>query len=156
MFYSFANSGMVSSLRVACGELPSANSYRPSTYTVIAMGILDTVGEIAGAVAAVIGFFMLLLVHWLTRKQRWSHGRVLSVTFLLSLLPSSSGDLWNLVYFNYANLQSPVLLRATLAEVHDPDGIGTRVLCEFLGAAVGLSLAWLLLLWRGRARAGGA
>ena len=53
MFYSFANSGMVSSLRVACGELPSANSYRPSTYTVIAMGILDTVGEIAGAVAAV-------------------------------------------------------------------------------------------------------
>ena len=67
-------------------------------------------GMQAGAIAAVIGFFMLLLVHWLTRKQRWSHGRVLSVTFLLSLLPSSSGDLWNLVYFNYANLQSPVLL----------------------------------------------
>jgi hypothetical protein len=53
MFYSFAHSEMLSSLRMACGELPSANSYRPSTYTVIAMRILDTVGEIAGAVVAV-------------------------------------------------------------------------------------------------------
>ena len=113
-------------------------------------------GMQAGAIAAVIGFFMLLLVHWLTRKQRWSLGHELGVTYLLSLLPSSSGDLWNLFYFNYADLQSPVLMRATLADVHDPDGIGTRVLCEFLGVAVGLALAWLLLFWRGRGRAGGA
>ena len=113
-------------------------------------------GMQAGAIAAVIGFFMLLLVHWLTRKQHWSLGHELGVTYLLALLPSSSGDLWNLFYFNYADLQSPVLMRATLADVHDPDGIGTRVLCEFLGVAVGLSLAWLLLFWRGRGRAGGA
>ena len=113
-------------------------------------------GMQAGAIAAVIGFFMLLLVHWLTRKQHWSLGHELGVTYLLALLPGSSGDLWNLFYFNYADLQSPVLMRATLADVHDPDGIGTRVLCEFLGVAVGLSLAWLLLFWRGRGRAGGA
>lgn len=113
-------------------------------------------GMQAGAIAVVIGFFMLLLVHWLTRKQHWSLGHELGVTYLLALLPSSSGDLWNLFYFNYADLQSPVLMRATLADVHDPDGIGTRVLCEFLGVAVGLSLAWLLLFWRGRGRAGGA
>ncbi len=108
----------------------------------------------AGVIAAVIGFFMLLLVRWLTRKQHWSLGRELSVAFLLSLLPSSSGDLWNLFYFNYADLQSPVLMGVALAEVHDPDNIGTRVLCEFLGVAVGLLLAWLLLLWRSRARPG--
>lgn len=113
-------------------------------------------GMQAGAIAAAIGFFMLLLVHWLTRKQRWNHGRALGVTYLLSLVPSSSSDVWNLFYFNYANLQSPALMRAALADVHDPDSIGTRVLCEFLGTAVGLLLAWLLLHWRGRAGSGGA
>ncbi|MFP6558758.1 hypothetical protein WJ542_10625 [Paraburkholderia sp. B3] len=110
----------------------------------------------AGAIAAAIGFFMLLLVRWLTRKQRWSQGRELGVAYLLSLLPSSSGDLWNLFYFNYADLQSPVFLSAALADVHDPDSIGLRVMCEFSGVAIGLLLAWLLLFWRDRARASGA
>jgi len=75
---------------------------------------------------------------------------------VLSLLPSASGDLWNLLYFNYANLQSPFLLGVALAEVHDPDSIGTRALCEFAGAALGIFLAWLLLLWRSRTHPGGA
>ncbi|MEQ5838045.1 hypothetical protein BWP39_09360 [Paraburkholderia acidicola] len=113
-------------------------------------------GMQAGAIAAVIGFFMLLLVHWLTRKEPWNPGRELGVTYMLSVLPSSSGDLWNLFYFNYANLQSPALLRATLADVHDPDSIGVRVLCEFVGIAVGILLAWIVLRWRSRARAGSA
>ena len=113
-------------------------------------------GMEAGAIAAVIGFFVLLLLHWLTRKQPWSHGRVLAVAYLLSVLPSSSGDLWNMFYFNYADLQSPALMRASLAGIHDPDGIGTRVLCEFLGVAVGVSLGWALMFWRDRARAGSA
>jgi hypothetical protein len=47
-------------------------------------------------------------------------------------------------------------MRASLAGIHDPDGIGTRVLCEFLGVAVGVSLAWALMFWRDRARAGSA
>jgi hypothetical protein len=110
----------------------------------------------AGAIAAAIAFFVLLLLHWLTRKQPWNLGRELGVAYLLSLLPSAGGDLWNLFYFNYANLQSPVFLGVALADVHDPDNIGMRVLCEFLGVAVGLLLAWLVLLWCGRSRAGGS
>jgi hypothetical protein len=47
-------------------------------------------------------------------------------------------------------------MRASLDGIHDPDGIGTRVLCEFLGVAVGVSLAWALMFWRDRARAGSA
>ncbi|WP_322009285.1 hypothetical protein [Paraburkholderia sp. J12] len=113
-------------------------------------------GVQAGAIAAVFAFFMLLLVHWLTRKNPWSLGTQLGVSYVLSLLPSASGDLWNLLYFNYANLQSPFLLGVALAEVHDPDSIGTRALCEFIGAALGIFLAWLLLLWRSRTHAGGA
>ncbi|WP_133646530.1 hypothetical protein [Paraburkholderia flava] len=106
----------------------------------------------AGAIAAVIGFLMLLLVHWLTRKQSWNHARELGVAYMLALLPSSSGDLWNLFYFNYADLQSPVLLRVALTGIHDPDAIGLRVLCELIGIAVGLLAAWLLVYRRGRAR----
>ena len=113
-------------------------------------GFVD--GLEAGAIALAIGFVMLLLVHWLTRKQGWSHGRELGVAYLLALLPSASGDMWDLLYFNYAGVQSPVLLRAMLSKVHDPDNIGTRVLCEFLGAGVGLLLAWLLILGLSRAR----
>jgi len=106
----------------------------------------------AGAIAAAIGFLVLLLMHWVVRKQGWSHGQELSVAYLLSLLPSASGDVLDLVYFNYAQLQSLDLLRAKLAEVHDPDDIGTRVLCELLGAGVGVFAAWLLIIWRAHAR----
>jgi hypothetical protein len=56
--------------------------------------------------------------------------------------------------FNYAQLQSLDLLRAKLAEVHDPDNMGTRVLCELIGAGVGVFAAWLLIVWRAHARNG--
>jgi 4-amino-4-deoxy-L-arabinose transferase-like glycosyltransferase len=110
----------------------------------------------AGAIALAIGCLMLLLVHWLTRKQAWSHGRALGVAYLLSLPPSCSGDLWNLIYFNYADLESPFAMHTALVGVHDPDSLGIRVLCEFVGAALGVSLVWFGLFWRARGRAGGA
>lgn len=107
----------------------------------------------AGAIAAAIGFLVLLLLHWAVRKHGWHHGQELSVAYLLTLLPSASGDVLDLFYFNYAQLQSLDLLRAKLAEVHDPDNMGTRVLWELIGAGVGVFAAWLLVVWRGRARA---
>jgi uncharacterized protein (DUF362 family) len=50
MLYSVANSEVLLSSTMARGDPPFIST---STHTVTVMGILDTVGEIAGAVAAV-------------------------------------------------------------------------------------------------------
>ena len=75
-------------------------------------------------------------------------------SFLLASALTVSGDLWNLFYFNYGRMQSLQLLKVKLAEVHDPDSIGLRTLCEVLGVAVGIYLAWALCSgdWRRRLR----
>jgi len=103
----------------------------------------------AGAIAMLVGALVFALLRWRTGSA-WSHGAQLGWAWLLALALAASGDLWDLFYFNFAQLQSLQLLRAKLATVHDPDGIGTRVLCELLGAALGVYAAWLLARWRRR------
>ena len=78
------------------------------------------------------GFALFRLFHWLGRRNGWSYGPQIGWSFLLTAILTVSGDLWNLFYFNYGRLQSLPLLRAKLAEVHDPDNLGLRVLCELL------------------------
>jgi hypothetical protein len=97
----------------------------------------------AGAISAVAGALLFVLLRWLTRGSR-SHGPAIGWSCLLALVLTASGDLWDLFYFNYARLQSLELLRVKLALVHDPEGIGTRVLCEFLGVALGIYIGWVL------------
>ncbi len=95
----------------------------------------------AGAIALLVGAAALGVFHWRTRG-RWSHAAQIGWAWLVAMLLAGSGDLWDLFYFNYARLQSVQLLRVKLAAVHDPDGLGTRVLCEMAGAALGVGLAW--------------
>jgi hypothetical protein len=98
----------------------------------------------AGAISALAGLLLFGLFHWAGRRSGWSYGPQIGWSFLLGTLLTVSGDLWDLFYFNYARLQSLQLLKAKLAQVHDPDGIGTRVLCELLGVALGIYVGWLL------------
>ncbi|PWK85833.1 hypothetical protein [Fulvimonas soli] len=100
-------------------------------------------GVQAGLITAVAAAALYLLFQWLFRRRR-GHAAAIGWSYLLSLALTASGDLWDMFYFNYARLQSLQLLKAKLAEVHDPDGIATRVLCELLGAVVGVFVAWLL------------
>lgn len=101
----------------------------------------------AGTISAIAGVLLYALLRWRLRA-RTEHASALAWAFLLALLLTASGDLWDLFYFNYAQLQSLQLLKAKLAQVHDPDGIGTRVLCEFIGATIGVFAAWLVGLRR--------
>jgi len=98
----------------------------------------------AGAISTLAAFVLYAVFHWLGRRNGWSDGTQIGWTCLVAGVLTLSGDLWNLFYFNYGRLQSLDLLRAKLAEVHDPSAIGTRVLCEMLGVAVGIYLSWMV------------
>ena len=99
----------------------------------------------AGLVSLVAGLLLFLLLHWLGRRHGWSHAREIGWAFLLASVLTVSGDLWDMFYFNYANLQSLALLRAELAQVHDPQNLGLRVLCELLGVALGIYVGWVVI-----------
>ncbi|MDE2279242.1 MAG: hypothetical protein KGK04_06645 [Xanthomonadaceae bacterium] len=101
-------------------------------------------GAEAGAISLAAGLVLYFAFHWFGRRDGWSDARQIGWSYLLALLLTARVDFWNLFYFNYARLQSLQLLQAKLAEVHDPDGIGTRALCELMGAAVGVFVAWVL------------
>ena len=104
----------------------------------------------AGLISALAALLLSGLFHWLGRRNRWSYGAQVGWSFLLATLLTAGGDLWNLFYFNYGRLQSLDLLRAELAQVHDPDSLGMRALCELLGVALGIAAGVLLcqLDWR--------
>jgi hypothetical protein len=99
----------------------------------------------AGAISLAAGFLLYLLFHAVGRRLGWNDALRIGWSYFIALLLTASGDMWNLFYFNYTSgLQSLQLLRAKLAEVHDPDHIGMRVLFELLGAAIGVYVAWAL------------
>jgi hypothetical protein len=98
----------------------------------------------AGIISAIVGMLLFGVFHWLGRRNGWSYGPQISWAFLLTTLLTASGDLWDLFYFNYAQMQSLQLLRVELAQVHDPDGIGTRVAFELFGAMLGIYVGYAL------------
>jgi hypothetical protein len=109
-------------------------------------------GVQAGVISALAGLLLFCLFHWIGRRNGWGYGPQVGWAFLLTLALTASGDLWDMFYFNYAPLQSLELLKAELALVHDPDGIGTRVLCELVGVTLGIYVGWVICSsdWRGR------
>ena len=98
----------------------------------------------AGAISAVVAFLLYALFNWIGNRNDWSHGMRTGWSSMLALLLTASGDLWDMVYFNYGRVESIQFLKVKLAEVHDFDGVGTRVFFEFLGVAAGVFLSRLL------------
>ncbi len=108
------------------------------------MGFGIVGGIEAGVISAIAALLLFAVFHWLGQRNDWGYGPQISWTILVAALLTASGDLWDLFYFNYGQLQSIDLLRAKLAEVHDPDSIGVRVLCELLGIVIGIYVGWML------------
>lgn len=106
----------------------------------------------AGAISAVVGAIMFAVFHAIGRRHGWHEAQKIGWSYLLALLISGGADIGNLFYFNFGRLQSLQLLRAKLAEVHDPDNLGTRAFCELVGVAVGIWIAWQVIDWRARRR----
>lgn len=99
----------------------------------------------AGLIALVVGLIAFIVLRLAGRSQGWSVGLEISWAAVIGVILAGGNDLWNLFYFNYGRLQSLQLLRARLAEVHDADNIGMRVLFEFVGVGIGIYLGWLLM-----------
>jgi hypothetical protein len=98
----------------------------------------------AGLISALAGLLLFGVFHWLGRRNDWSLGPQVGWSLLLTTILTASGDLSDLFYFNYAPLQSVPLLKLKLAQVHDPDSIGLRVVFELVGVALGIYVGWVL------------
>jgi hypothetical protein len=98
----------------------------------------------AGAIGAIVSLIAYILLHLYGRTQGWHVALEIAWATLLGMVVAGGSDLWNLFYFNYGRVQSLQLLKVRLAEVHDPDSLGLRVLFEFLGVCIGVYLGWLL------------
>ncbi|MBE1159075.1 hypothetical protein [Dyella acidiphila] len=98
----------------------------------------------AGAISLVAALLLYVAAHFIGRNQGWNPLQKMAIAFLVALVLTASGDLWDLFYFNYGQVQSLQYLKARLAEVHDPDNIGLRVLCEMLGAMIGAGAGWIV------------
>lgn len=104
----------------------------------------------AGAISAAAAFLLYALFHWIGNRNDWKNGQRAAWAILTAFFLTGSGDLWDMVYFNYGRVESIQFLKVKLAEVHDFDGLGARVFFEFLGVATGVVSAWLLLEHRRR------
>jgi hypothetical protein len=104
-----------------------------------------TIGGLeSGAISLIAAFVLYLICHLVGRRQGWAGGFVVFLALFIALVLTASGDAWDLLYFNYSPMQSLQILSAKLAEVHDPDNIGGRVFWEFVGAGVGVFIAWAI------------
>lgn len=105
----------------------------------------------AGAFSLLVGVWLLGLVHLFGRRHAWSHGQEIAWAFVATWLATSSVDSWNLVYMGIVPMQSPVTIGRILADIHDPDYLSVRVMCEIVGAMLGVMLGWAV--WTGSLRA---
>lgn len=98
----------------------------------------------AGAIALLVGMLVFALFHVLARRGQWREGHSIGWACLAAVAIAAGIDLWNLFYLGVVRLESPVYARIVLQRIHDPSGLGARVVMEVLGALVGVALGWLL------------
>ena len=98
----------------------------------------------AGAIGILVALVVFTLLHLYGRSQGWSPALEIGWATVIAMILAGGGDLWNLFYVNYGRVQSLQLLRVRLAEVHDPDNLGARVVAEVLGVCIGVYLGWWL------------
>lgn len=111
------------------------------------LGILE-----AAAIAFAVGLVAYLGWHALCRGLRWSEARAVGWACVTAVAAGAGIDAWKLFYLGMMKLESPLYARLALADIHDPERLGVRVVCETLAALSGVVLAWLLFSGRSAAR----
>ncbi|MEN1940863.1 hypothetical protein WCE41_07315 [Luteimonas sp. MJ246] len=98
----------------------------------------------AGLIALVIGLLAYALFHAIGVRARWPEGHAIGWACLAAVAVSAGIDTWHLFYMGVVKLESPVYARIALSKIHDPNGLGIRVLMEVIGALAGVALGWML------------
>jgi hypothetical protein len=98
----------------------------------------------AGLIALLVGLLGYGLLQWIVRRLQGSVGHALGWGFVVAVAVSAGIDAWNLFYLGIVRLESPVYARLALQGIHDADSLGTRVVCEIIGAGLGVLLGWKL------------
>jgi len=101
------------------------------------LGVLE-----AGLIALLIGLLCFLFWHWLSGKMGWSIGHTIGWACVMAVVIGAGVDAWNMFYLGIARLESPLYARIALQGIHDPDGLGSRVVLEIAGALAGVVLGW--------------
>ena len=97
----------------------------------------------AGLIALLVGALAYALFHVIGARSRWTPGHAIGWSCLVAVVVAAGIDIWHLFYMGVVKLESPVYARIALSKIHDPDGLGIRVLMEVLGALLGVTLAWM-------------
>lgn len=98
----------------------------------------------AGLIALLIGFFVYAGWQALCRALGWSVGHAIGWSCVIAVAIGAGVDCWNMFYLGMMKLESPLYARIALQSIHDPDGLGARVICELAGALTGVVLGWQL------------
>ena len=96
----------------------------------------------AGLIAMLVGMLCFLFWHWLSAKMHWSMGHAIGWACVSAVVIGAGIDTWNMFYLGIARLESPLYARIALQGIHDPDGLGSRVVLEIAGALSGVVLGW--------------
>jgi hypothetical protein len=98
----------------------------------------------AGGIALLLGVLLSALTHALAPRFGWREGSAIGVAFALTLGLAAGNDAWTLLYLSIVRMESPFVIQRTLGAIHDPAWLGTRVVFEFAGCALGVMLGWYL------------
>jgi len=96
----------------------------------------------AGVIALLIGVLAFLFWRWLMRLTGGSIGHTLGWACVTAAIVAGGIDAWNLFYLSMMKMESPLYARLALQGLHDPESLGARVVCEFVGALTGVVTGW--------------
>jgi len=97
----------------------------------------------AGAIAFAIGLLAYLLSHVIARALRWPEGHAIGWAAFAGVAIGGGIDLWHLFSLFFVNPGSPARVQLALAGIHDPAGLGMRVVMEIVGACSGALVGWM-------------
>ena len=96
----------------------------------------------AGLIALLIGVLCFWVWNAVCHRANAAMGHAIGWACVSAVILGAGVDLWNMFYLGISRLESPLYARLALKGIHDPDGLGARVVLEVAGALAGVVIGW--------------